>query len=103
MSKKLYVGNLSYGVTVSALEELFGSVGEVASVNLITDRMTGRSRGFAFVEMAAVEDAQKAIAELNGRDLDGRAIKVAEARPRRDRGGGGFDDRRRGGGGRRRY
>lgn len=103
MSKKLYVGNLSYSVTVSALEELFGSVGEVASVNLITDRMTGRSRGFAFVEMTAVEDAQKAIAELNGRDLEGRAIKVAEARPRRDHGGGGFDDRRRGGGGRRRY
>ena len=103
MSKKLYVGNLSYSVTVSALEELFGSVGEVTSVNLITDRMTGRSRGFAFVEMAAVEDAQKAIAELNGRDLEGRAIKVAEARPRRDRGGGGFDDRRRRGGGGRRY
>ena len=105
MAKNLYVGNLSYGVTVSSLEELFSSIGEVATVNLITDRMTGRSRGFAFVEMANLEDAQKAIAELNGRDLDGRAIKVAEARPQRDRGGGGYGDRRRGGGGggRRRY
>jgi len=83
VNKKLYVGNLSYSVTVSALEELFASVGEVTSVNLITDRMTGRSRGFAFVEMADVEAAQKAIAELNGRDLGGRAIKVAEARRRR--------------------
>lgn len=101
MNKKLYVGNLSYSVTVSALEELFASVGEVTSVNLITDRMTGRSRGFAFVEMADVEAAQKAIAELNGRDLGGRAIKVAEARPQRERRSGGFGERRRGGGGRR--
>jgi RNA recognition motif-containing protein len=101
MNKKLYVGNLGYSVTVSALEELFASVGEVTSVNLITDRMTGRSRGFAFVEMADVEAAKKAIAELNGRDLEGRAIKVAEARPQRERRSGGYDDRRRGGGGRR--
>jgi RNA recognition motif-containing protein len=101
VNKKLYVGNLSYSVTVSALEELFASVGAVTSVNLITDRMTGRSRGFAFVEMAEVEAAQKAIAELNGRDLEGRAIKVAEARPQRERRSGGYDDRRRGGG--RRY
>jgi cold-inducible RNA-binding protein len=99
MSKKLYVGNLSYSVTTSSLEELFSSVGEVASVDVITDRMTGRSRGFAFVEMAEDAGAQRAIAELNGRDLDGRAIKVAEARPRRDRrGDGGYDDRRGGGG-----
>ena len=101
MNKKLYVGNLSYSVTVSALEEWFASAGEVTSVNLITDRMTGRSRGFAFVEMVDVEAAKKAIAELNGRDLEGRAIKVAEARPQRERRGGGYDDRRRGGGGRR--
>jgi cold-inducible RNA-binding protein len=96
MSKKLYVGNLSYSVTTSSLEELFATVGEVASVDVITDRMTGRSRGFAFVEMADDAGAQKAVAELNGRDLDGRAIKVAEARPRRERrdGGGGYDDRR---------
>jgi cold-inducible RNA-binding protein len=100
VNKKLYVGNLSYSVTVSTLEELFGSIGQVASVNVITDRMTGRSRGFAFVEMAESADAQRAIAELNGRDVDGRAIKVAEARPQRDRRRGGYDDRR-GGGGRR--
>ena len=74
-------------------------IDEVASVNLITDRMTGRSRGFAFVEMTESADAQKAIAELNGRDVEGRAIKVAEARPQRDRG---FRDSSRGGGGRRR-
>jgi cold-inducible RNA-binding protein len=101
VNKKLYVGNLSYSVTVSSLEELFASAGEVTSVNLITDRMTGRSRGFAFVEMVDVEAARKAIAELNGRDLEGRAIKVAEARPQRERRSGGYDDRRRGGGGRR--
>lgn len=101
MTKKLYVGNLGYSVTTSMLEELFASVGEVTSVNVITDRMTGRSRGFAFVEMAESADAQKAITELNGRDLEGRAIKVAEARPQRDRQGGGYDDRR--GGRRRRY
>jgi RNA recognition motif-containing protein len=83
------------------LEELFASAGEVTSVNLITDRMTGRSRGFAFVEMVDVEAAKKAIAELDGRDLEGRAIKVAEARPQRERRSGGYDDRRRGGGGRR--
>ena len=101
-NKRLYVGNLSYSVTMSTLEELFASIGEVTSVNIITDRMTGRSRGFAFVEMAESADAQKAIAELNGRDLDGRMIKVAEARPQRDRRRGGYDDRR-GGGERRRY
>ena len=106
MGKKLYVGNLGYSVTASTLEELFASVGEVSAVNLITDRMTGRSRGFAFVEMAESADAQKAIAEINGRGVDGRALKVAEARPQRERrsGGGGYDDRRRsGGGGGRRY
>ncbi|MFQ6100046.1 MAG: RNA recognition motif domain-containing protein [Anaerolineae bacterium] len=96
MTKKLYVGNLGYSVTTNMLEELFASVGEVTSVNVITDRMTGRSRGFAFVEMAKSADAQKAIAELNGRDVEGRAIKVAEARPQRDRQSGGYDDRRRG-------
>ncbi|MEE8391032.1 MAG: RNA-binding protein [Anaerolineae bacterium] len=99
MNKKLYVGNLGYNVTVSTLEELFASVGEVTSVNVITDRMTGRSRGFAFVEMAEVADAQKAINELNGREVDGRALKVAEARPQRERGSGGYNDRRGGGGG----
>ena len=103
MTKKLYVGNLSYNVTAGALEELFATVGEVTSASVVTDRMTGRSRGFAFVEMAESAGAQKAIAELNGKVLDDRAIKVAEARPQRS--GGGFRDGPRGGGGggRRRY
>lgn len=101
MTKKLYVGNLSYSTTEGNLSEFFGAVGEVAAVNLITDRMTGRSRGFAFVEMAEESAAQQAIAELNGKELDGRALKVAEARPRKERrdswggggGGGGYRDR----------
>jgi cold-inducible RNA-binding protein len=92
MSKKLYVGNLSYSVTDGTLQELFSSVGEVASVSVITDRMTGRSRGFAFVEMADSAAAQQAIAQLNGRMVDGRALKVAEARPQQQSGGG-FRDR----------
>ncbi len=96
MAKKLYVGNLSYATTDAALSELFGTVGEVLSVNLITDRMTGRSKGFAFVEMAEHTAALEAINQLNGREVDGRSIKVAEARPRRDdRGGGGGGGRRR--------
>ena len=86
MSKKLYVGNLDYATTEAALSDLFSSIGEVLSVNLVTDRMTGRSRGFAFVEMAEASDAQRAIDELNGKTLGRREIKVAEARPRRPRG-----------------
>jgi cold-inducible RNA-binding protein len=97
MAKKLYVGNLSYSTTESNLSELFGAIGEVAAVNLITDRMSGRSKGFAFVEMAEDSAAQQAIAELNGKELDGREIKVAEARPKRER----RDDWGGGGGGRR--
>jgi cold-inducible RNA-binding protein len=98
MAKKLYVGNLSYSTTEGNLSELFGALGEVVSVNLITDRMTGRSKGFAFVEMAEYDAAQEAINQLNGKEVDGRALKVAEARPQQDRrGGGGY-----GGGGRRR-
>ncbi len=94
MPKKLYVGNLSYGTTNADLSELFGEVGEVLSVDLVTDRMTGRSKGFAFVEMAEHDAAMKAIDQLNGRDVDGRAIKVAEARPKQDnRGGGGRRNR----------
>lgn len=85
MSKKLYVGNLSYETTEASLSELFGAVGEVASVSLITDRMTGRSRGFAFVEMADQSAAQEAINQLNGKDVDGRPLKVAEARPKQPR------------------
>ncbi len=84
MSKKLYVGNLGYATTEAALSELFGTFGQVSSVSLITDRMTGQSRGFAFVEMAEHSAAQAAISQLNGREVDGRAIKVAEARSQRD-------------------
>ena len=99
MSKKLYVGNLDYATTEATLSDLFSQVGEVLSVNLVTDRMTGRSRGFAFVEMAEASDAQRAIDELNGRTVGQREIKVAEARPRRPRG----PRDSYGGGGRRRY
>ena len=100
MSKKLYVGNLDYSTTEANLSDLFAGVGEVLSVNLITDRMTGRSRGFAFVEMAEASAAQKAIDELNGKTLGQRQIKVAEARPQKPRG---QRDSWGGGGGRRRY
>lgn len=96
MAKKLYIGNLSYNTTEAALSEFFGSVGEVVSANIITDRMSGRPRGFGFVEMADEAAAQKAISQLNGQELDGRPLKVAEAKPPRSR-----DDRR--GGGRSRY
>ena len=90
MAKKLYVGKLSYDTTESTISELFATVGEVVSVNLITDRDSGRSKGFAFVEMADDGAAQEAINQLNGREVDGRNIAVAEARPKReDRGGGG--------------
>jgi cold-inducible RNA-binding protein len=94
MAKKLYVGNLGYETTEATLSELFGAIGEVLSVNLITDRMSGRSRGFAFVEMAEQSAAQEAINQLNGREVDGREIKVAEARPKRDDRGGGGGGRR---------
>jgi cold-inducible RNA-binding protein len=95
MAKKLYVGNLSYITTSGALSELFEAIGEVVSVNLITDRMTGESKGFAFVEMKDHDAAQTAIDQLNNREVDGRAIKVAEARPKRDDRGGGERRRRR--------
>ena len=98
MAKRLYVGKLSYDTTESTLSELFGSVGEVVSVSLITDRDSGRSKGFAFVEMAEDAVAQEAVNQLDGREVDGRAIAVAEARPKREegreRGGGGRRDRR---------
>jgi cold-inducible RNA-binding protein len=97
MATKLYCGNLAYETTEATLSELFGTIGEVVSVNLITDRMTGRSKGFAFIEMAAPDAAQQAINELNGKQVNGREIKVAEARPPRER-----RDNRSGGGGRRR-
>jgi len=85
MTKKLYVGNLSYATTESNLSELFGAVGEVTSVSLITDRSSGRSKGFAFVEMAEDSTAQEAITQLNSKELDGREINVAEARPQKPR------------------
>ena len=97
MGRKLYVGNLPYSVTQQALEETFGQCGTVDSVNVITDRDTGQSKGFGFIEMSNDSEAQKAIQELNGTSIDGREIKVNEAKPkapRRDRGGyGGRDNR----------
>ena len=88
MTKKLYVGNLSFQTTEGELSELFAQVGEVESVRIITDRDTGRSRGFGFVEMDD-ENAEKAISQFNGTDLDGRALTVNEARPQVNRDGGG--------------
>ena len=97
MGRKLYVGNLPYSVTQQALEETFGQCGTVDSVNVITDRDTGQSKGFGFIEMSSDSEAQKAIQELNGTSLDGREIKVNEAKPKAPRdnrgGGGGRSDR----------
>ena len=107
MSRKLFVGNLPYETTEQDLEALFGQAGAVETVTVVRDRMTGRARGFAFVEMANDEDAQKAMTQLNGHQLGGRALTVNEARPEVPRGGGfggGGGDRghggRGGGGGR---
>ena len=97
MSKRIYVGNLSYQTTENDLTNLFEQVGQVDSVNLIMDRDTGRSKGFAFVEMTG-EDADKAIAQFNGTEINGRALTVNEARPREERSFGGGN--RGGGGGR---
>ncbi|HEY0457995.1 MAG TPA: RNA-binding protein [Pyrinomonadaceae bacterium] len=95
MSTKLYVGNLSFSTSNSDLEDMFGKVGTVLSSNIIEDRETGRSRGFAFVEMSSNEEAQNAIASLNGTEVNGRELLVNEAKPRENRAGGGG-----GGGGR---
>ncbi|MFP4344095.1 MAG: RNA recognition motif domain-containing protein [Anaerolineales bacterium] len=89
MSKRLYVGNLSYDTSEDKLREVFSEHGEVVDVALITDRYTGRSRGFAFVEMATDEQAEEAINTLNGKTVDGRDLRVAEAKQREDREGGG--------------
>ena len=89
MSAKLYIGILSFDTTTQDLETLFGECGTVESANIIEDRDTGRSRGFAFVEMSNQEEAQKAISELNGREIDGRELKVNEAKPQEKRAGGG--------------
>ncbi|MBP9664262.1 MAG: RNA-binding protein [Pyrinomonadaceae bacterium] len=97
---KLYVGNLSFNTTNQDLNELFGTIGAVESSNVIEDRETGRSRGFGFVEMASQADGEKAISELNGKEVDGRALKVNEAKPQGDRGGRGGGGGYGGGGGR---
>ena len=104
MGKKLYVGNLSYDVSSSDLEKLLGEYGTVQSAEVISDRETGRSKGFGFVEMSSDDEAQAAIAALNGQQHDGRALTVNEARPREPRqggfgGGGGGGGGGRGGGG----
>ncbi len=97
MAKKLYVGNLAYSTTQEAVRELFTQAGDVADVALITDRETGRPKGFGFVEMATEEGAQEAIRRFNGFTLDNRALTVNEARPREERSGG-FGGGNRGGG-----
>ncbi len=89
MSMKLYVGNLSFNTSNQDLSELFGAVGTVESTNIIEDRETGRSRGFGFVEMSSKEDGQAAISQINGKEVDGRELKVNEAKPQESRGGGG--------------
>ena len=98
MSTKLYVGGLPYSTTEQQLTELFSQQGSVTSAKVITDKFTGQSRGFGFVEMSTTEEAQKAISALNGTQLDGRPLTVSEAKPQEKRtGGGGF------GGGRDRF
>jgi RNA recognition motif-containing protein len=97
MGRKLYVGNLPYSATEQTLRDAFAASGTVDSVSVITDRDTGQSKGFAFVEMASDREAQAATEAMNGKMLDGRQIKVNEAKPRENRGGGGGGNR--GGGG----
>jgi cold-inducible RNA-binding protein len=96
--KNIFVGNLNFGATEAAVRSLFEAYGSVERVNIITDRDTGQPRGFGFVEMSANAEADRAIAELNGRELDGRALNVNEARPKTERsfGGGGGGGRGRG-------
>ena len=95
MSMKLYVGNLSFQTSSEDLQQLFSQAGTVESASVVEDRETGRSRGFGFVEMATAEEGQAAISQFNGKEVNGRALTVNEARPREDRGGRGG-----GGGGR---
>lgn len=103
MGKRIYVGNLNYDMVSADLEKLFAEHGKVDSAEVIADRMTGRSKGFAFIEMSNDDEAQKAIAALNGREIEGRALTVNEARPREARpsggGGGGYGGGGYGGGG----
>ena len=99
MGTKLYVGNLSFRTTSEELKDAFASVGTVESASVIEDRDTGRSRGFAFVEMATPEEAAAAIEQFNGKDFGGRNLTVNEAKPREDRGRGGYGGGRGSGGG----
>jgi RNA recognition motif-containing protein len=92
--KNIFVGNLNFGATEDSVRSLFEAYGPVERVNLVTDRDTGRAKGFGFVEMSANADADRAIAGLNGTDLDGRALNVSEARPKPERGFGGGGQRR---------
>ena len=89
MSTKLYVGNLAFQTTSQDLQELFSQAGTVQSASVMEDRETGRSRGFAFVEMSSEDEATSAIQQFNGKEVSGRALKVNEAKPRENRGGGG--------------
>lgn len=95
MSKKLYVGNLGYGVTSADLEQMFSAHGEIRTAEVIMDRSTGQSKGFGFVEMSSDESANAAINAFNGQQHDGRAMVVNEAKPRENRSGGGGYARRR--------
>jgi RNA recognition motif-containing protein len=99
MGTRLYVGNLSYSITELDLRELFAGLGTVTDAKIITDRETGRPRGFGFIEMATEDEARKAIEELNGRDVQGRQVAVKEAEDRRGGGGGGGGGGYGGGGG----
>ena len=101
MSNKLYVGNISFNTTEADLNEAFGAHGEVVETALLMDRDTGRPRGFGFITMGSAEEAQAAIEAMNGKDLDGRALTVNEAKPREPRTGGGGGGGGYGGGGRR--
>jgi RNA recognition motif-containing protein len=98
MPSKLYIGNLAYSVSSDDLHELFSQVGQVQSATVITDKISGQSKGFGFVEMTTSEEAAKAIRQFNDSDLKGRNIKVNEAKPRESGFGGGNRDRNRGGG-----
>jgi RNA recognition motif-containing protein len=100
MGKKLYVGNLAFQTTSQELQQLFGQAGTVESAQIIEDRDTGRSKGFAFVEMSTDEEAASAIDQFNGKEVGGRMLKVNEARPRENRSGGGGGGRNFGGGNR---
>ena len=107
MSTKLFVGNLSFNATQDQIRDLFAAHGTVLEVDIIKDKFSGRPRGFGFVSMESKEGADAAVKALNGKDIDGRALTVNEARPREEReprsGGGGYEGGRGGGGGRREY